>query len=353
LDIGIVGGGINGLCSAWMLARNGHTVTLYERNEIMSATSCSSSKLLHGGLRYLENGEYRLVREALRERDDWLRRAPEHTRPLRLVIPIYRNSRRSRWLIALGLWLYDHMAGRTILPRARSLRPEEILQRDTQLDADGLECGYEFWDGMMDDAALGRWVAEQAKRISVRIREHTEAVWVTKDGTIGLSTGETKKHDMLINAAGPWACKLLEQSGIQIPYQLDLVRGSHLILAEPFRQAYLLEVPNSHRIFFVLPWQGQTLVGTTEVRQSLDVPIACGQEEMDYLLSAWQHYFPSAKARVVDTFSGVRPLIYSSSDPSRATREYLICKDKRLITVLGGKWTTAMALAHKVARAIH
>ncbi len=253
----------------------------------------------------------------------------------------------------MGLWLYNRLAGRTILPHARRLQPEEILRQDARLDAGGLEGGYEFWDGMMDDAALGRWVAERAKREGARICEHTEAILVMKDGTVRLSTGETKKHDMLINVAGPWACKLLEQSGIEIPYRLDLVRGSHLILSEPCKQAYLLEVPNSRRIFFVLPWREHTLVGTTEVRQSLDHPIVCIQEEVDYLLAAWKRYFPRSTADVIDTFSGVRPLIYSSRNPSRATREYLLHRDNRLITVLGGKWTTAMALAHKVSRTIH
>ena len=145
LNIAIIGGGINGLCSAWVLAQQGHGVQLFERDALMQATSRSSSKLLHGGLRYLENYEFRLVREALRERDAWLQRAPQLAQPLRLVLPIYQNSRRSRALVALGLWLYDHIAGRSILPPAQWLSRAELLQRDPQLQADGLLGGTGIW----------------------------------------------------------------------------------------------------------------------------------------------------------------------------------------------------------------
>lgn len=126
MNIAIVGGGINGLCCALRLIERGDQVTLYERNQLMQATSRSSSKLLHGGLRYLENGEFRLVREALKERDGWLKRVPELTQPLRLVMPIYKNSRRSRWAISAGLFLYDHLAGKSHLPRAKWLSESEI-----------------------------------------------------------------------------------------------------------------------------------------------------------------------------------------------------------------------------------
>ena len=147
LKIAIVGGGINGLCSAWVLAQQGHAVELFERDALMQASSCSSSKLLHGGLRYLENYEFRLVREALHERDAWLQRAPQWAQPLRLVLPIYRGSRRSRALVALGLFLYDHIAGRSILPRAQWLSAAELLARDPHLNAEGLLGGYAYSDG--------------------------------------------------------------------------------------------------------------------------------------------------------------------------------------------------------------
>lgn len=353
MDIGIIGGGINGLCCAWQLAKQGHQVTLYERDTLMSATSCASSKLLHGGLRYLENREFRLVREALRERDAWIKRAPHLAQPLRLVMPIYQKSRRPGWMIALGLFLYDHLAGKSQLPKARRLTAQELTRRDPLLKSEGLQGGYEFSDGQMDDHALGLWVAEQARQAGVSISEHTEIVELTQDGRVSTANGAVHVHDRLINVAGPWAQRLLQASALDSPYQLDLVRGSHLILQAPCKQAYLLEAPNDRRIFFVLPWQGNTLVGTTEVRQTLNQPIACSQEEQSYLLNALSHYFPDALPNVIGTFAGLRPLLRSAEDPSKATREYALHRTGKLVTVLGGKWTTAMALAEKVSHAIH
>jgi len=353
VDIGIIGGGINGLCCAWQLAKQGHQVQLYERDTLMSATSRASSKLLHGGLRYLENREFRLVREALHERDAWIKRAPHLAQPLRLVMPIYQQARRPGWMIALGLFLYDHLAGKSHLSKAKRLSAQELVRRDPHLKSEGLRGGYEFSDGQMDDQALGLWVAEQAEHAGVSIAERTEITALTQDGQVITADGATHAHDRLINVAGPWAHRLLQESGLDSPYELDLIRGSHLILEHPCKQAYFLEAPNERRIFFVLPWQGNTLVGTTEVRQTLNEPIACSPEEQSYLLIAWAHYFPDRQPNVIGTFAGLRPLLRSEQDPSKATREYVIHRTGKLVTVLGGKWTTAMALADKVSHAIH
>jgi len=353
VNIGIVGGGINGLCCAWQLAKQGHQVQLYERGTLMNATSCASSKLLHGGLRYLENREFRLVREALRERDSWIKRVPHLAKPLRLVMPIYRQSRRPAWMIALGLFLYDHLAGKSLLPGARRLSAQELIRRDQNLKTEGLQGGYEFSDGQMDDHALGLWVAVQAEQAGVSIAENTEIAILTTDGHVTTTSGRTHHHDRLINVGGPWAQRLLQQSELESPYELDLVRGSHLIIEHPCTQAYLLETPNDRRVFFILPWKGNTLVGTTEVRQALNEPIECSPEEKRYLLNAWSHYFPDTRPSVISTFAGLRPLLRSAQDPSKVTREYAIHRTDNLITVLGGKWTTALALADKVTTAIH
>lgn len=352
MDIGIVGGGINGLCCAWRLAEQGHQVKVYERSLIMSATSRASSKLLHGGLRYLENGESRLVREALRERDAWLRRAPHLAKPLRLVMPIFRHSRRPSWMVAAGLYLYDHIAGKSDLPKAKRFNAQEIHANDTALTLKDMLGGFEFSDAQMDDHALGLWVADQAKAHGVKIEENAEVHSVTPGASVTIGS-KTIQHDRVINIAGPWAISLLERSGVQCPYRLDLVRGSHLVLDQACPQAYLLEVPGERRIFFVLPWKGQTLLGTTEARQALDEPIKCTQAEEDYLLLAYRHYFPTSTPIVVDRFAGLRPLLYSAQDPNKATREYAIHRTDKLVTVLGGKWTTAMALAERVSESIH
>jgi glycerol-3-phosphate dehydrogenase len=351
MRIAIVGGGINGLCTAWVLAGR-HQVTLYERDAVMGATSRASSKLLHGGLRYLENREFRLVREALRERDAWLARAPQAARPIRLAYPIYKSGRRPRWMVGAGMRLYDLLAGRTShLPPAAWHDAAALRAQDPRLRADGLRGGYLFSDGLMDDHALGLWVAQQAVAAGVTIREHTPVDAVDTAGGVTVR-GERVPYDRVVNVAGPWAAALLERSGVRARHRLDLVRGSHVVLAAPCVQPYLLEVPHERRVFFVLPWQGRTLVGTTEVRQRLDEPIVCSAGEEAYLLRAYRHYFPEATPEVVDRFAGVRPLLYSAANPTRATREYAIERDGQLISVLGGKWTTAMALADKVAHAL-
>ena len=352
MNIGIVGGGINGLCCAWQLAEQGHQVSVYERDKLMQATSCTSSKLLHGGLRYLENGELRLVREALRERDGWLQRMPDLARPLRLILPIYRQARRPRWMIALGLLLYDRLAGKSCLPPSEHLSTQAVLEHNPNLNPQGLQGGYAFSDGQMDDQALGLWVAAQAQALGVQVVEKTEIAAVNTTGGITTTNGTLHQHDRVLNVAGPWAQQLLQRSQISSPYHLDLVRGSHLILAETCLQAFLFEIPGERRIFFVLPWQGNTLIGTTEVRQSLDEPITCSTPEKHYLLQAWQHYFPHSQANIIGTFSGLRPLLYSAKDPNKASREYAIQRNDKLINVLGGKWTTSLALAQKVTQAI-
>jgi len=199
----------------------------------------------------------------------------------------------------------------------------------------------------MDDHALGLWVDHQAVAAGVAIREPTPVDALDTAGVVTVA-GQRTAHDQVVNVAGPWAVDLLQRSGIACPYRLDLVRGSHVVLEAPCPQPYLLEAPGERRIFFVLPWQGRTLVGTTEVRQALTDPIACSAEEEAYLLRAYAHYFPGATPPVVERFAGVRPLLQSAADPGRATREYVVLREGRLVTVLGGKWTTALALGRKV-----
>jgi len=259
----------------------------------MKATSRASSKLLHGGLRYLGNFEFRIVREALRERDAWLRRVPELARPLSIVIPIYKTSRTGRFKMGVGLFLYRFLAPRSPHSAYRWLAPHEL---GPGVIREGLLGGYEFFDGQSDDYRLGLWVLEQAQTCGVQVRTQTEVVSVSEDGEVarhdapGNSDEDTKgavlteKCDRTVNVAGPWAEALCEASGIEFPFQLDLVRGSHLVLDRPCPQAYLLEVPDEDRLFLVLPWQGNTLVGTTKMRQSIDEPIECSDAEITYLL---------------------------------------------------------------------
>ena len=346
----IVGGGINGVMSAWALAQRGHRVDLYERHQLMSATSSASTKLIHGGLRYLEHGEFRLVREALRERTFWISSAPHLVHRLQLLVPIYGESRRPRWLIRCGLFFYDLLAGRANLGKHEWLKRSAVEQMCPELRREGLLGAFAFFDAQMDDRALGLWAAEQAEQAGVAIYTGTEVHKIGKDATLDVD-GSTTAYDVIVNVAGPWAEALLNQSQIKHAHSLDLVRGSHLLLAQKARNAFLVEVPGEERFCFILPYQGQTLVGTTEVSQTLQDPIECSMEEQSYLLRVYNRYIqPPATAKdVARRFSGLRPLLCSHANHSRATREYAIEVQDRIVTVFGGKWTTARALAEKVA----
>ncbi|MEO3677730.1 glycerol-3-phosphate dehydrogenase/oxidase [Rheinheimera sp. FR7-31] len=349
MKIAVVGGGINGLSSAWLLALAGHQVTLFERDALMQATSSASSKLLHGGLRYLEQGEFRLVREALQERRWWLKKAPQLTRRLPILYPLYADSRRARWQLKIGLWLYDTFAGRKGIGRHRWLNPQQALRCSPQLKPDGLLGAYLFFDGQMDDQKLGLWMAQQCRKAGATLLEHSPVQQVTADGKLLLSSG-WQQFDRVINVAGPWSQRLLQQSAL--PTQpLDLVRGSHLLLPAQGRYGHMLEVPGEARIVFVLPYQGKTLLGTTEVRQHLDEPIQCSDTERHYLLGVYNHYFTPQQHTdaVLGEFAGVRPLLGGSSNASKASREYQLHWQNKLLTVSGGKWTTARALGKSVA----
>ncbi|HWQ37877.1 MAG TPA: glycerol-3-phosphate dehydrogenase/oxidase [Burkholderiales bacterium] len=354
MRVATVGAGINGIMCAWALAEAGHAVTLFERGEPMGETSSRSSKLLHGGLRYLEHGQLALVREGLRERAWWLRSAPQLTRVLEIIVPVFRNSARSRPALKLGLLIYDLFAGRDRLGWHRWLNVAALGARAPELRREGLIGGYRYFDGQMDDRALGLWALHEAQARGVELRERTAVARVDTEGGVFVA-GRRERFDFVVNAAGPWAGKLLAASAIASRHTLDLVRGSHLIVGREVGQGYLLQSPDDGRVCFVLPYQGRTLIGTTEVRQSLDEPITVSTAERDYLLRVFNAYLRPAlqAADVVEAFAGVRPLLGSRGQPpSAVSREYALERSGRLLTVFGGKWTTARALGRKVARTV-
>jgi len=219
--VAVVGGGINGLCVAWELARRGWQVELFERERCLAQTSSASTKLLHGGLRYLEQGHLWLVAESLRERARWLREVPQHCHWLPLLLPIYRQQLRSPWQLQLGLGLYDGLSLGRVPGFARWLEPSAVLDLQPQLLSDGLLGAWQFWDGPMDERALGRWVMNQTRCHGVVIHEGVEVTRLSSAGWLEArmkadSCVEQYHFSWIVNACGPWAVRLLQNQALPL-----------------------------------------------------------------------------------------------------------------------------------------
>ncbi len=352
--IAIIGGGINGAGAAWELARRDYDVTLFEKGVCGAQTSSRTTKMIHGGLRYLEHFHFALVRESLRERAWLLEHLPELVKPMEILLPIYRDSPRARATVKAGLILYDRLASDENIAKHRTLSVEELLER-APLRQEGLKGGFSYWDAQVDDFALVRTVVASAIRDGATVREHRRVESVVRDGeewVVRTATDESR-FDLLINAAGPWMNELLRANGIDAAYVLSLVRGSHLVLNEAVTDTgLLLQSTSDRRVFFVLPWKGRTLVGTTEVVQR-EPPdhVHASDEEIAYLMERYNRYFrePISRDDVRTAFAGVRPLVGRASNPSAIGRDFRVVRDGNLINVFGGKMTTFMALARRVA----
>ncbi|MFI5238777.1 MAG: FAD-dependent oxidoreductase [Gemmatimonadales bacterium] len=353
MRVAVVGGGINGVMSAWALRGTGHDVALFERGTLMGATSSASSKLLHGGLRYLEQGDVRQVYEGLHERRWWMQHAPDLTRPVELFLPLYDHAPHGRLTLALGLTAYDILAGRATLGRHKWWSARDLPARANELKRDGLRGAFSYWDAQMDDAALGRWAADCAGDDGVVIQEHTDVTHITRDGELR-TAHDTLRFDIIVNVAGPWAHALLDVSGIPSRTRLDLVRGSHLVVNRRVEAGFALNLPSDGRLVFVLPYHGRTLVGTTEVRQPLDEAIVCSDTERRYLVDAYNTFFVNAirEEDIETTFAGVRPLVDAGKSAHTERRRETIEVEGRVVSVFGGKWTTSRLLGERVVRLV-
>lgn len=353
--IAVVGGGINGAGAAWELVRRGYEVTLFEQGVCGAQTSSATTKMIHGGLRYLERMHLALVRESLRERAWLLRHLPELVKQLEILLPVYDDSPRSRAAIKAGLLLYDALAGGENIRRHHSLSVQDLAQR-APLRPDGLRGGFAYWDAQVDDFALVRTVVASAVRDGLTLREHTRVESLRREGTrwvVRTSRGDEPRFDLLVNAAGPWMNELLAANGLRARYVLSLVRGSHLVLRHRVSDAgLLLQSAGDRRVFFVLPWKETTLVGTTEVVQRGPLEgVQASEEEVEYLITRFNRYLarPISREDVASTFAGVRPLVGRASNPSAIGRDFRVVRSGNVINVFGGKLTTFMALARKVA----
>ncbi|WP_182084893.1 glycerol-3-phosphate dehydrogenase [Aureimonas sp. ME7] len=358
-DVFIIGGGINGCGIARDAAGRGYSVGLAEARDLSSGTSSWSTKLIHGGLRYLEHYEFRLVREALMEREVLWRIAPHIIRPLRFVLP-HHAGLRPRWLLRLGLFLYDHLGGRKALPAARSVTLAGPLGAPLKPE---FTKGFEYSDAKVDDNRLvilnARDAAAHGAEILVRTKvvaaRPVDGLWriTLEDAETGLRREVAARF--LVNAAGPWVDHVLRTSaGRPEAHNIRLVQGSHIVMRRLFDhdRAYIFQNADG-RIIFSIPYDSDfTLVGTTDQDFEGDpADAAITDAEIDYLLQAAGEYFakPLAREDIVWSFSGVRPLFDDHATKAQeATRDYVLKvdgDDAPLLNIFGGKITTYRRLA--------
>ncbi|MGQ0588279.1 MAG: glycerol-3-phosphate dehydrogenase [Sphingosinicella sp.] len=353
-DLLVVGGGINGAAIARDAAGRGLTVLLVEKDDLAAHTSSASSKLIHGGLRYLAQYDFRLVRESLRERETMLRTAPHLVRPLRFILPEAPGGR-PWWMVRAGLALYDLLGGRKSLPRARGVPKNDAAVRAPLRDPNAKLAAY--WDAWVDDARLVVLNALDAKERGAEIATRTELLSARRDGdawTATLSGGRDVRAATIVNAAGPWVAEVLgNRLGEQSEARVRLIRGSHVAVPRLHEgdHAYILQQPDG-RIVFVLPYGALSLVGTTDCPAVGPDDDRASPAEIDYLCAAANAYMRRriATADVRWSYAGIRALYDDgAADAKNVTREYRLELDPdpgpKLLSVFGGKLTTARALA--------
>jgi len=362
-DVAVIGAGIHGTGVAQAAAAAGHSVLLLEQTAVAAGSSSRSSKLIHGGLRYLETGQFGLVRESLRERGLMLRLAPGLVRVQRFYIPVYAHTRRRPWQLRLGLSLYALLASLRPESRFGTVPRSEWATLDG-LDTAGLQAVFWYQDGQTDDRALTRAVQQSALQLGAQLRcpARFESARLEEDGVVlRYAQGETSIESharVLVNAAGPWADRLarLITPAISVP-ALECVQGTHLVLPGTVeRGIYYLESPHDGRAVFVIPWKGHVMVGTTETRYEGDPAlVAPTPAETHYLLGVLKHYFPRwramAESDLIQSFAGLRVL---PAGPDRAfsrSRETQLIPDRaskpRVLSIYGGKLTTWRAVSQR------
>jgi glycerol-3-phosphate dehydrogenase len=360
-DAVIVGGGIHGTGMAQAVAAAGHSVLLLERSALAAGSSSRSSKLIHGGLRYLESGQLRLVRESLHERALMLRLAPELVQLRRFHIPVYEHMRRRPWQLRIGLSLYALLAGLDGAARFGTLRRHAWSRLDG-LETRGLERVFWYQDAQTDDALLTAAVMRSAQSLGAEFEipaQFTDATLTDAGVQVRYRAAGAPREcsaRVLINAAGPWAGAVAGavNPAVTVP-ALELVQGTHLILdTAPQQGIYYVESPRDGRAIFVMPWHGQLLLGTTEVRFHGDPgAVTPGAQEIHYLLGVLRHYFPhyrDAQASAIrGAFAGIRVLPAGGGHAFHRSRETLLMTDRpdrpRLLSIYGGKLTTWRAVA--------
>ena len=356
-DIFIIGGGINGAGIARDAAGRGFKVYLADKNKVGSATSSWSSKLIHGGLRYLENYEFKLVRESLKEREIISKIASNITKPMPFIIP-YSKKLRSKWIIRIGLFLYDNIGGKTSFPKSKKI---DLNKKYKGILKEKFSDGFKYYDAQIDDKKLVEMNIEDAKKLGATIVENNKVIEVKRNDfgwEITLENGDLINSNALINASGPWINEIINNViRVKTKKPIRLVRGSHIITKKLYEEevAFTLQ-SDDNRIVFVIPYKNKySLIGTTEVDVIKPDNPVISDEEQKYLIDVVNNYFFTqiSKGDIVETYSGIRPLIEDYKEASKVTRDYIFDlniqnKNSPLLNIYGGKLTTYRKLSEKV-----
>ncbi len=375
-DVIVIGGGINGTAIACEAQRHGYRTLLAERNDFGAGTTSRATRLIHGGLRYLEHGEFALVYESLHEREELVRDVAHLVRPLHLLVPVYSGDKRPPWKVRIGLALYDLFSLRKSLPRHRAMPPRAIDAYEPGLSRDGLRAAYTMHDAQVEFPE--RLVIDSLRDFmdaGGTAMNHTAAVHIISPGGVlrGLVLRDSSSGDeteiaakVIVNAAGPWADEVLRGSDAERHDQLiGGTKGSHLVVEWPDgpKHAIFASAKENGRPFFILPWYRYTLIGTTDLRYDGDPSDArCSAGELRYLLNEANRLFPRApltREDVLYTYSGVRPLPYTpGGDESTISRSHFVIDHQKrggpdgLLSIVGGKLTTYRSLSRVALRAI-
>ncbi len=346
--IGIIGGGITGVITAIFLARAGNKVTIFDKNKLLSETSSSTTKLLHGGIRYLENLQIKEVRNGLNDRHWWLKNFPNNTSAIEIFIP-FKNIFSIRFIkYFIGIKLYEFLSFKKKLGSGKIIFGSRNVVKNQEMNFLNF---LSFIDGYMDDELLSEKLRDELSQLDVEIYENYEVNDFNLSGAVN-----NFNFDNVILASGPWNKILLDKNNLKTDKDIDLIKGSHLVLDRKINRAYMFEAICKKRYIFALPYKNNTLLGTTEKRtDSPDTPII-DEDEKDYLIQSYNSFFSEqiTPENILYNYSGVRPLIKSNKKNfHNSSRDFYIDQNEKLICVFGGKWTTAPSIAKKIVTIIN
>ena len=349
--IGIIGGGVIGICIAIALQKNGFQVCVFDKGKCFSETSSKSSKLLHGGIRYLENFEFSLVLNALYERKKWLDDFPNEVNKIKKFIPIYSNQGRNGPYIYVGAKIYDFLSFGKSMGKSGFVSKKEFLKLFPEIKSKGLKHIVFYHDLLMNDLDISQKLLNECKELGVKIFEDSKVTFFSKSGFLSTKHKEYF-FDQIINCAGPWSKSISKD--FSYDFQFKLVRGSHLILNKHIKHPLLLQSYDDRRVVFLLPYEGKSILGTTECEVETPDENSISLIEKDYLIKCYNDYFDNkiTNRDIINTYSGTRVIVDGSSSINALSREHTFYINDNVITVVGGKWTSSRSIADEVLKKV-